>query len=101
MRVHLINRRLITEYLERNKEARKSVSAWLTIMAHADWNSLTDVNETFGFISKQGREIKFYIAISNLVVVCRHHFHANRVHILIRKIEIHEVHIDQVQRTIQ
>ena len=101
MKVHLINRRLITEYLERNKEARKSISTWLTIMAHADWNTLADINETFGFTSKQGREIRFYIPLSNLVVACRSYFHANRIHILIREIEIHEVFSDQVQRPVR
>jgi mRNA-degrading endonuclease HigB of HigAB toxin-antitoxin module len=94
MKVHLINKRLITEYLESNKEAKRNLSTWLTIITNADWSVLVDVNETFGFTSKEGRELKFYIPLSNLRVACRYHFHSNRVHILIRKIEIHEVHGD-------
>jgi mRNA-degrading endonuclease HigB of HigAB toxin-antitoxin module len=94
MKVHLINKRLITEYLENNKVAKKNLSTWLTIMTNTDWNALPDVNETFGFASKQGREVKFYMPLSNLRIACRYYFQSSRVHILIRRIEIHEVHGD-------
>lgn len=101
MKVHLINRRLITEYLERHKDSRKSLSTWLTIMNHADWNSAADINETFGFTSRQGRDVTFYISAANPRITCRCHLLPNRVHLIIRKIEIHEVHSDQIQRAVR
>lgn len=100
MKVHLINKRLITEYMERHKDSRKSLSAWLTIMNHTDWNSVADINETFGFTSRQGRDVTFHISIASLRITCRYHFLTNRVHLIIRKIEIHEVHSNQVERAV-
>lgn len=101
MRVHLINKHLILDYLQRNKEAKKGVSTWLTIMANADWNTLSDMNETFGFTLRQVREVTFYIAAASVRISCRCHFLANRVHLIIRKIEIHEVQGNQVERAIR
>ena len=101
MKVHLINKRLITEYLERNKDARKGLSAWLTIMNNTDWNSVTDINETFGFTSRQGRDVTFYISIASLRITCRYHFLANRIHLIIQKIEFHEVPRHQVERAVR
>jgi mRNA-degrading endonuclease HigB of HigAB toxin-antitoxin module len=94
MKVHLINKGLVTSYLGENVKARTALSHWITIMNHADWNNLSDVDQTFAlpFISKAEREVRFEIHPSRVIVTCLYYFHANRVHLLIRKIESNEVH---------
>jgi len=101
MKVHLINTYLITEYMERHKDSSKSLSAWLTIMNHTDWSAVADINETFGFTSRQGRDVTLYVSTASVIIVCRYHFLVNRVHLIIRKIEIHEVQGNQVERAVR
>jgi mRNA-degrading endonuclease HigB of HigAB toxin-antitoxin module len=88
MKVHLINKGLLTQYLNDNPKARKGLLLWITIMNHADWSSLSDIDQTFGlpFISKAEREVKFEIPKSNITITCVYFFQPKRVHFLIRHI---------------
>jgi mRNA-degrading endonuclease HigB of HigAB toxin-antitoxin module len=93
MKVHLINKGLVTQYLNDNPKARKGLTLWITIMNHADWDRVSDIDQSFGlpFISKGQREIIFEFAASNVTITCGYYFHIKRVHLLIRHIQINEV----------
>lgn len=102
MKVHLINKGLVTQYLNENPKAKKGLSLWITIMNHADWDRLSDIDQTFGlpFISKAEREVKFEIPKSDITITCGYFFNSKRVHFLIRHIQSNEVQGDQVERTV-
>ena len=89
-------------YLNDNTKPRKGLSLWITIMNHADWNKVADIDQTFGlpFISKAEREVKFEIIKSNITITCAYFFHPKRIHFLIRDIQINEVQGNQIEGTV-
>lgn len=102
MRVHLINKGVVRQYLNDNPKARKALSLWVTVMHHTDWNRVSDIDKTFGlpFISKAEREVKLEIPKSNIIITCGYFFYSKRVYILIRHIQINEVQGNQVEGTV-
>lgn len=99
MKVHLINKGLVTQYLRGHPKTRKSLSLWMTIMNHADWNSLSGVTQTFGLpqISTAECEVRFEVTKAHITVTCKYFFHPDRVHLLIRHIQTNEVQGNQVE----
>ncbi|HNL45257.1 MAG TPA: hypothetical protein PKI42_10610 [Cyclobacteriaceae bacterium] len=93
MKVHLINKGLITGFLDNNPKCRKDISIWVKLMNHADWHRLSDIDHTFAlpFISKESREVKFEIPSANITITCRYYFCTHRVHIIVRHIQANEV----------
>jgi len=93
MKVHLINKGLVTKFFNENPKSRKAISIWMKLMNHADWNRVSDIGHTFvlPLISKESREVKFEIPSVNVILTCRYYFYTHRVHIIIRHIQINEV----------
>lgn len=93
MKVHLINKGLVTKFFNENPKSRKGISIWIKLMNNADWNRLSDIDHTFAppFILKEQREVKFKIPSVNIILTCRYYFYTHRVHVIIRHIQVNEV----------
>jgi mRNA-degrading endonuclease HigB of HigAB toxin-antitoxin module len=93
MKVHLINKGLITEFLNEDPKCKKGISIWVKLMDHVDWNRLSDIDHTFTppFILKEQHEVKFEIPSVNIILTCRYYFHTHRVHVIIKHIQVNEV----------
>lgn len=93
MKVHLINKGMITEFLNENPKCKKGISIWVKLMDHVDWNRLSDIDHTFAppFILKEQREVKFEVPTVNIKLTCRYYFYTDRVHIIIKHIQVNEV----------
>ncbi len=48
MRVHLIKRQTIEQFVAKNARGRSSFQNWLTTIRFADWNKPEDIRKTFG-----------------------------------------------------
>lgn len=93
MKVNLINKGLITEFLNENPKCKKGISIWVKLMDHVDWNRLSDIDHTFALplISKESREVEFGIPSANITITCRYYFYTHRAHIIVRHIQANEV----------
>lgn len=89
-------------YLNDNPKARKGLSLWMAIMNHAEWDRVSDIDQTFGlpFISKAERQAKFEILRSNITITCGYFFLSKRIYFLIRHIQTNEIQGNQVEGTV-
>jgi len=47
MRIHLIKKQSIEDYVLKNARSRTSFEIWLSIVKHAEWNEPNDIISTF------------------------------------------------------
>jgi len=48
MRVHLIKRQTIEQFVVKNARGRSTFQNWLSVVRFADWNKPEDIRKTFG-----------------------------------------------------
>ena len=53
MRVHLVKKQTIEEYVKDNARSRPSFKLWLLTLNGANWNNPENILETFGADKKQ------------------------------------------------
>lgn len=93
MRIHLINKPLIEEFLMQNFRHRKAISTWLTTIKYANWSRRSDISDTFGMpkVSKDNSsQVVFELIPSNCIITCQYVFHVNRIHLFLCEIKTHE-----------
>lgn len=86
MKVHLIKRQTIEDYIEHNARSRSSFRLWLLSLKGADWNSPEDTLGTFGSADLLGKgcdRVAFNIGGNNYRMICHHVFGEKEVHLFI------------------
>jgi len=48
MRVHLIEKQTVQDYMDGHASGRSSFENWLTGVKYADWDTPADIQKTFG-----------------------------------------------------
>jgi mRNA interferase HigB len=89
MKIHLINKELVEEFLKENPKHRSNLSTWLTAINHANWDCVSDMSETFGIflLSKNDHQVVFNMAGLDCKIVCRYIFNSKRIHLFIKVVE--------------
>lgn len=92
MRIHLIKKQSIEDYVLKNARSRSSFEIWLSIVRHADWNEPNDIISTFNssdILGKGSDRVVFNIGGNNYRLICKYHFGKTRVHLFIKWIGTH------------
>jgi mRNA interferase HigB len=92
MKIHLIKKQSIEDYVAKNARARASFEIWLSILKRADWNEPNEIVSTFNkadIIGKGTNRVVFNIGGNNYRMICKYHFGATRVHLFIQWIGTH------------
>lgn len=92
MRIHLIKKQTIQNYLIGHASGKSSFENWLTAVKYAEWNTPEDIRHTFGsadLLGKGSDRVVFNIGGNNYRLICKYHFSANQVHLFVCWIGTH------------
>jgi mRNA interferase HigB len=92
MRVHLIKKQTIEEYVSNHARSRSSFALWLTALKNADWHEPSDITKTFGAADLLGNgtnRVVFDIGGNNYRMICKYAFGDKTVHLFICWIGTH------------
>ena len=92
MKVRLIKKQTIEDYIENNSQSKVSFEIWFAILKHADWFVPLDIIQTFRTADILGRgtdRVVFNIGGNKYRMICKYHFGINKVHLFIKWIGTH------------
>lgn len=92
MRVHLIKKRTLEDYVRSNAQARDSIENWYSLIKYADWNKPSDIMNTFNTADILGRgseRIVFNIGGNKYRLICKYKFGNKNVHLFVKWIGTH------------
>ena len=92
MRIHLIKKQSIEDYVHENARSLSSFEVWLSIIRHADWDAPNDIVSTFNsadILGKGSDRVVFNIGGNNYRLLCKYHFGQTQVHLFIKWIGTH------------
>ena len=92
MRVHLIKKQTIEDYVAENARSRRSFYIWLETLRYADWNGPANIQETFGsadFLGKGSNRVVFDVGGNNYRMICKYVFGEKQVHLFVCWIGTH------------
>lgn len=92
MKVHLIKRTTVEEYMHWNARSRVSLEDWMQKLKYADWEKPTDIKATFrsaDLLGKNSNRVVFDIGGNAYRVICKYAFGDKAVHLFICWIGTH------------
>jgi len=92
MKVHLIRKKTIEEYILVNAKGRASFEIWFSILKRADWNEPNEIVSTFSsadILGKGSERVVFNIGGNNYRLICKYHFGKMKVHLFVKWIGTH------------
>lgn len=92
MRIHLIKKQTIEDYVMHNARSRISFAIWLDVIKFADWNGPNDIGKTFGsadLLGKSSNRVVFDIGGNNYRMICKYFFGEKEVHLFVCWIGTH------------
>lgn len=84
MKVHLIKKQTIEDYVRGHARSRSSFAIWLTAVARADWNEPADIQATFGAADLLGNgtnRVVFNIGGNTFRLIAKYAFGDHQVHL--------------------
>lgn len=101
MRVRLIKRKTIENFVQRNARSNSSFRIWLTNLKFADWNEPNDILATYGsadLLGNGSNRVVFDIGGNNYRMICKYLFGETKVHLYIKWIGIHEAYSELIKK---
>ncbi len=92
MRVHLIKKQSIEDYVQKNARSRASFEIWLSIIKRVDWKEPNEIILTFNssdILGKGSDRVVFNIGGNNYRMICKYHFGETKVHLFVKWIGTH------------
>jgi mRNA interferase HigB len=92
MKVHLIKRQAIEDYIRKNARSKASFEIWLSILNQADWNEPKEINTTYksaDILGKGSERVVFNIGGNNYRLIYKYHFGNMKVHLFVKWIGTH------------
>jgi mRNA interferase HigB len=92
MKVHLIKKQSIEDYVLKNARSRSSFESWLSIIKLADWTEPIDIVATFNsadILGNGSNRVVFNIGGNNYRIICKYHFGNLKVHLFVKWIGTH------------
>jgi mRNA interferase HigB len=86
MKVHLIRRQTIEDYIVENARSKPSFAIWLTAIKKADWKTPEDILETFGSADLLGNgsdRVVFDIGGNSYRMICKYVFGQKQTHLFV------------------
>lgn len=97
MKVHLIRKQTIEEYIHQYPGSRASFRNWLNILKYADWENPEHLLETFSsadLLGNGSNKVVFNIAGNRHRMICHYIFGEKQVHLFICWIGTHSEYTD-------
>lgn len=92
MKVHLIKKLSIENYIASHATSKNSFTYWLNILKYADWEVPEDIQSTFGsadLLLNGSNRVVFNIGGNNYRMICKYGFGEKQVHLFICWIGTH------------
>lgn len=92
MRVRLIKKKTIEEYVVANARSRSSFRIWLSNLEYADWQTPDDITTTYtssDLLGNGSNRVVFDIGGNNYRMICKYWFGSTRVHLYVKWIGSH------------
>ncbi|GAB3010887.1 type II toxin-antitoxin system HigB family toxin [Cyclobacterium sediminis] len=92
MKVHLIKKQSIEDFVLKNARSKVSFEIWLSILKRVDWNEPNDLISTFNsadILGKGSERVVFNIGGNNYRLICNYHFGKEKIHLFIKWIGTH------------
>lgn len=92
MKIHLIKKQSIEDFVKENARSKASFEIWLSIIKRADWNEPKDIISTFNradILGKGSERIVFNIGGNSYRIICKYHFGKTRTHLFVKWIGTH------------
>ncbi len=92
MKLHLIKKQTIENYVLENARSRTSFEIWFSILKRANWNEPNDIISTFNsadILGKGSERVVFNVGGNNYRMICKYHFGNTRVHLFVKWIGTH------------
>ena len=101
MKVRLVKRKTIENYVQNNARSRSSFRIWLTNLKFADWNEPNDILATYGssdLLGKGSNRVIFDIGGNNYRMICKYLFGETKSHLYIKWIGTHAEYNELLRR---
>lgn len=92
MKVHLIKKQSIENFVAENAQAKLPFDSWLSIVARADWETPREIIETFSSADILGNgsdRVVFNIGGNKYRMICKYYFGEQKVHLFVKWIGTH------------
>lgn len=92
MKVHLIRKETIHEYIKGNAQSKIPLEEWLMAIKMANWKTINDIKQTFrsaDILGKSSERIVFDIGGNNYRIICKYAFGDTQIHLFICWIGTH------------
>lgn len=92
MKVHLIKKQTIENYVAGHATSKSSFAYWLNVLKYADWKVPEDIQSTFGsadLLLNGSNRVVFNIGGNNYRIICKYGFGEKEVHLFICWIGTH------------
>jgi mRNA interferase HigB len=104
MKVHLIKKQTIKDYVAGNARSKSSFAIWLSLVKYADWNQPADIQKTFSssdLLGNSSNRVVFDIGGNNYRMICKYAFGENKVHLFVCWIGTHAEYDELCDRNLQ
>ena len=92
MRVHLIKKQAIEEYIADHAASKSSFEYWVTAVKYADWGQPVDIQQTFGtadMLGNSSNRVVFDIGGNTYRMIYKYHFGITKVRLFVCWIGTH------------
>jgi mRNA interferase HigB len=92
MKVHLISKKTIEDFVSWHARSRASFEDWLQKIKDADWDEPGDIKNTFrsaDLLGKGSNKVVFDISGNNYRIICKYLFGEHEVHLFVCWIGAH------------
>lgn len=92
MKVHLIKKQSIEDYVMQNSQSRISFNHWLTVINHANWMEPNNIIATFNtadILGGSSNRVVFNLGGNRYRMICKYQFGQEKVHLFIKWIGTH------------
>jgi len=92
MKIHLIKKQTILDFVNKNSQSAKAFFAWFAIIKWADWSKPKDIIDTFGnadILGGNSKRVVFNIGGNKYRMICGYYFGKEKVHLFVKWIGTH------------
>lgn len=92
MKVHLIKKQSILDFIVKNAQSRTGFETWLSIIGHADWNEPADMVGTFNkadILGNGSNRTVFNIGGNKYRLICAYMFGKQQAHLFVKWMGTH------------
>lgn len=92
MKVHLIKKKTIEEYVKAHASGRPAFQSWLNVLKFADWSDPLEIIQTFNradILGNSSNRVVFDIGGNNYRIICTYYFGRDQVHLFVNWIGTH------------